>query len=51
MTRTDAELLTRGTARAEPTTHDDDAPERADPNNCPECARSYGPHYVGPCEH
>lgn len=19
--------------------------------DCPECARSYGPHYSGPCEH
>lgn len=27
---------------------DEDAP---DPNDCPECARSYGPHYAGPCEH
>lgn len=23
----------------------------ADPNGCPECARSYGPNYTGPCEH
>ncbi len=22
-----------------------------DPNNCAECARSYGPDYTGPCEH
>ena len=22
-----------------------------DPNNCPECARSNGPHYTGPCDH
>jgi hypothetical protein len=22
-----------------------------DPNDCAECARSYGPHYLGPCEH
>lgn len=27
---------------------DEDAP---DPNDCAECARSYGPHYSGPCEH
>lgn len=20
-------------------------------SSCPECARSYGPHYKGPCEH
>jgi hypothetical protein len=40
-------------------TSDADAPARfcssaceADaPNDCPECSRSYGPHYAGPCEH
>lgn len=28
-----------------------DIDEPADPNDCPECARSYGPHYTGECEH
>jgi hypothetical protein len=27
------------------------APEREDPNECTECARSFGPHYRGPCGH
>lgn len=22
-----------------------------DPNGCPECGRSFGPNYTGPCEH
>lgn len=25
--------------------------EDTEPNDCPECARSFGPHYTGPCEH
>jgi hypothetical protein len=25
--------------------------ERPDPNDCAECARSFGPWYTGPCEH
>jgi hypothetical protein len=25
--------------------------EPRDPNDCAECARSYGPHYTGPCAH
>lgn len=24
---------------------------RQEPNNCAECARSFGPHYSGPCDH
>lgn len=27
---------------------DDDEPAE---ENCPECERSYGPHYAGPCTH
>jgi hypothetical protein len=25
--------------------------ERDEPTDCPECARSFGPHYRGPCAH
>lgn len=25
--------------------------ESTDDDGCPECARSYGPHYRGPCAH
>lgn len=24
---------------------------RPDPNDCAECARSFGPHYTGECDH
>lgn len=29
----------------------EDSKEQDDPNDCPECARSFGPHYKGTCEH
>ena len=25
--------------------------DEKDPNDCPECGRSFGPNYTGPCEH
>lgn len=32
-------------------TYGDDIDLEDDEDRCPECARSYGPHYDGPCEH
>lgn len=37
-------------SKAEP--YDPDAEEvREEPNDCPECARSFGPRYTGRCPH